>query len=214
MGAAFDLIRLGRQDVVLCGGGEELHETSVGSFDILFAASSHYDDRPSLTPRPFDSDRDGLVCGEADAVLLSLKVSITPNAGGARVLAEVLGYHTCNNGTHVTQSDDASMTRCMAAALGDSGLAAGDLGYVSAHATGTLQGDAAEAAAIAATLGSDVPVSSLKGHMGHTLARFGSHRTGGHGGNDEPRRYLPDAAFGPYRSGVLGHSPGSPEDAA
>ena len=70
VGAAYDQIRLGRQDVMLCGGAEELHETVVGSFDILFAASSRYNDCPSRTPRPFDADRDGLVCSEGAGVLV------------------------------------------------------------------------------------------------------------------------------------------------
>jgi 3-oxoacyl-[acyl-carrier-protein] synthase II len=172
VGAAYELIRLGRQDVVLCGGGEELHETSVGSFDILYAASSRYNDRPSLTPRPFDADRDGLVCGEGAGVIV-LESYEHAIQRGVPILAELLGYHTCNNGTHVTQSDDASMQRCIAAALRDSGLAPKDIGYVNAHATGTLQGDVAEAAAIAAIFGPDVPVSSLKGHLGHTLGASG-----------------------------------------
>ena len=70
VGAAYDQIRLGRQDVVLCGGAEELHETVVGSFDILYAASSQYNDSPSSTPRPFDAKRDGLVVGEGAGVVV------------------------------------------------------------------------------------------------------------------------------------------------
>lgn len=173
VGLAYDLIRLGRQDVILCGGAEELHETVVGSFDILYAASSRYNDSPSRTPRPFDSDRDGLVCGEGAGVLV-LEGLDHATRRGANILAEVVGYHTCNNGIHVSQSDSASMAMCMRTAVQEAGLKAGDIGFVNAHATGTLQGDLAEAQAIAAEFGEDVPVSSLKGHLSHTLGGSGA----------------------------------------
>lgn len=172
VGAAYDQIRLGRQDVMLCGGSEELHETVVGSFDILYAASAQFNDRPSATPRPFDVKRDGLVCGEGAGVIV-LESREHAVRRGATILAEVLGYHTCNNGIHVSQSDDVSMINCMKTALDCAQFAPSDIGYVSAHATGTPQGDAAEARAIRAVFGGDVPVSSLKGNMGHTLGGSG-----------------------------------------
>jgi 3-oxoacyl-[acyl-carrier-protein] synthase II len=172
VGAAYDQIRLGRQDIVLCGGAEELHETSVGSFDILYAASSKYNDSPSQTPRPFDVARDGLVCGEGAGVVV-LEEYEHAASRGAKILAEVVGYHTCNNGIHVSQSDAVSMAHCMHTALETAGLSPRDIGYVNAHATGTPQGDAAEAAAIRAVFGPSVPVSSLKGNMGHTLGGSG-----------------------------------------
>ncbi len=173
IGLAYDLARLGRQDVIVCGGAEELHETVVGPFDILYAASSRYNDSPSRTPRPFDVDRDGLVCGEGAGVLV-LESLDHATRRGANILAEVVGYHTCNNGIHVSQSDSASMAMCMRTALQAAGLKPGDIGFVNAHATGTLQGDLAEAQAIAAEFGKDVPVSSLKGHLGHTLGASGA----------------------------------------
>jgi 3-oxoacyl-[acyl-carrier-protein] synthase II len=172
VGAAYDQIRLGRQQVILCGGAEELHETVVGSFDILYAASSKFNDSPSRTPRPFDAQRDGLVCGEGAGVIVIEEYEHAKRRG-ANILAEVVGYHTCSNGIHVSQSDDLSMTTCMNTALESAKLKPGDIGYVSAHATGTQQGDAAEARAIKAVFGGDVPVSSLKGNMGHTLGASG-----------------------------------------
>jgi 3-oxoacyl-[acyl-carrier-protein] synthase II len=172
VGAGYDQIRMGRQDIMLCGGGEELHETTVGSFDILYAASTGFNDSPSQTPRPFDAKRDGLVCGEGAGVLVleSLEHAKVRNA---EILAEITGYHTCSNGTHVSQSDDAAMTICMNQALEEARLSPSDIGYVNAHATGTAQGDAAEVRAIARVFGDQVPVSSLKGHMGHTLGCSG-----------------------------------------
>jgi len=172
VGAAYDQIRLGRQDLLLCGGAEELHETTVGSFDILEAASSGFNDSPTKTPRPFDTQRDGLVCGEGAGVMV-LEEYQHAVGRGAKILAEVVGYHTCSNGTHVSQSDDSSMTTCMATTLESAKLSPRDIGYISAHATGTVQGDAAEARAIQAVFGGDIPVSSLKGNMGHTLGASG-----------------------------------------
>jgi 3-oxoacyl-[acyl-carrier-protein] synthase II len=173
VGAAYDQIRLGRQDIVLCGGAEELHETVVGSFDILYAASSKFNDSPTSTPRPFDVQRDGLVCGEGAGVIV-LEEHEHALQRGANILAEVVGYHTCSNGVHVSQSDDSSMRTCMRTTLASAGLSPADIGYVGAHATGTPQGDAAEASAIAAVFGPDIPVSSLKGNMGHTLGASGA----------------------------------------
>ena len=172
VGAAYDQITLGRQDVVLCGGAEELHETVVGSFDILYAASAKFNNSPSSTPRPFDVNRDGLVCGEGAGVIL-MESHERAVRRGAKILAEVVGYHTCSNGIHVSQSDDVSMAHCMRTALDCAKLSPQDIGYVSAHATGTPQGDAAEAQAIGSVFGGDVPVSSLKGNMGHTLGASG-----------------------------------------
>lgn len=173
IGLAYDLIRLGRQDIILCGGAEELHEMVVGSFDILYAASRRYNDSPSRTPRPFDIDRDGLVCGEGAGVLALERMDHAVRRG-ANILAEVVGYHTCNNGIHVSQSDSTSMAMCMRTALEAAGLGPADIGFVKAHATGTPQGDLAEAKAIATEFGKDVPVSSLKGHLGHTLGSSGA----------------------------------------
>ena len=70
VGLGCDLVRLGRQDMVLCGGAEELHPTVTGSFDVLFATSANYNQEPSKTPRPFDKDRDGLVCGEGSGIVV------------------------------------------------------------------------------------------------------------------------------------------------
>ena len=172
VGAAYDQIRLGRQDIVLCGGAEELHATTVGPFDLLYAASCKFNDSPQRTPRPFDIDRDGLVAGEGAGMIVVENYDHAVRRG-AKILAEITGYHTCSNGTHVSQSDESSMITCMNTTLGMAELSPANVGYVSAHATGTTQGDAAEARAIAGVFGSDVPVSSLKGNMGHTLGASG-----------------------------------------
>ena len=172
VGTGADLIRLGRQDIMLCGGAEELHETVTASFDILYATSGNYNDRPADTPRPFDRDRDGLVCGEGAGVILLEEYGHAVERG-ACILGEVLGYHTCGNGAHVSLSDQDAMAQCVREAMAQAKLPREGVDYVSAHATATVQGDAAEAKAIADVLGPRVPVSSLKGYIGHTLGASG-----------------------------------------
>jgi 3-oxoacyl-[acyl-carrier-protein] synthase II len=173
IGTACDWIRLGRQDRVLCGGAEELHPTVAGSFDVLFATSTAYNDRPADTPRPFDAERDGLVCGEGAGVLL-LENRDLALARGATIYAEIVGYHTCGSGDHVSQSNRNAMTDCIRQTLAEAEWSAQDVDYVNAHATATRQGDAEEAQAIRAVFGDRVPVSSFKGHMGHTLGASGA----------------------------------------
>ena len=173
VGTGFELIRIGRQDVLLCGGAEELHPSVTGTFDILFATSTHYNDRASMTPRPFDAKRDGLVCGEGAGVLV-LEEYEHARSRGARIYGEVIGYSTCGSGSHVSQSNREGMRACMEDALADAALQPGDVDYISAHATATIQGDQAEAEAIRGVFGKQVPVSSLKGYLGHTLGASGA----------------------------------------
>ena len=173
VGTGFDLIRSGRQSMMLCGGAEELHPTVTGSFDIMLASSASFNGDPQQTPRPFDTKRDGIVCGEGAGILV-LEEYEHAKKRGAPVLAEVTGYHTCGSGSHVSQADRPSMVRCMSAALSQAGIRAPDIDLVNAHATATRQGDAQEAGAVASLLGPDVPVQSLKGYIGHTLGASGA----------------------------------------
>jgi len=173
LGVGYDLIRMGRQDRMLCGGAEELHPTVTGSFDVLFATSSHHNDSPKTTPRPFDRDRDGLVCGEGAGILV-LEELEQAVARGATIHAEVLGFSTCGSGAHISQSNADAMERCLRQVLEESGIQPLEVDYVSAHATATVHGDVEEAKALAEVFGDTVPVSSLKGHMGHTLGASGA----------------------------------------
>lgn len=173
IGSAYDLIRLGTQDAVLCGGAEELFPTVTGAFDILFATSTKYNDRPQLTPRPFDADRDGLVCGEGAGILVVEEYEHA-RARGARIYAEIIGYHTCASGQHVSHSSKESLAAAMRGALAAARIDAAAVDYINAHATATLQGDKEEAEAIRDIFGDKVPVSSLKGYMGHTLGASGA----------------------------------------
>ncbi|MCP4106694.1 MAG: beta-ketoacyl-[acyl-carrier-protein] synthase family protein [Desulfobacteraceae bacterium] len=173
IGTGFDLIRHNRQDIVLCGGAEELHPTVTGSFDILFAASAKFNTTPEKTPRPFDKNRDGLVCGEGAGMIVLEELEHAKNRGAA-ILAEVTGYNTCGSGTHISQSNRHAMVQCMNSALSDAGLKSENIDFVNAHATGTLQGDQEEANAVFEVFGSKVPVNSLKGYIGHTLGASGA----------------------------------------
>ncbi len=173
IGTGYDLIRLGRQDLLLCGGAEELHPTVTGSFDILFATSTKYNDSPQKTPRPFDRDRDGLVCGEGSGIVI-LEDYDRALRRNAKIYAEVVGYSTTANGLHVSQSNKESMVICMKQAIEDAGLQPRDIDYINAHATATIQGDQEEAESIRDIFGASVPVSGLKGYIGHTLGASGA----------------------------------------
>jgi len=173
IGAGYDLVRMGKQNVVLCGGAEELHPTVTGAFDVLFATSVKYNNAPQSTPRPFDRDRDGLVCGEGSGILV-LEDRERALARNARIYAELIGYTTNSNGLHMSQPSKEAMVRCMDGALHEAGISARDVDYINAHATGTPQGDCEEAAAVRELFGNTVPVSSLKGYLGHTLGASGA----------------------------------------
>ena len=173
IGTGYDLIRMGKQDVVLCGGSEELHPTVTASFDILFATSSGYNDDPQRTPRPFDSERDGLVCGEGSG-MVALEEYEMALERKARIYAEIIVYHTGGSGVHVSQSNRDSIVRCLRGALASAEVSSRDIDYVNAHGTATRHGDEVEAKAIREVFGDGVPVSSLKGHIGHTLGASGA----------------------------------------
>lgn len=172
IGAGLDAIRLGRQPLMLVGGAEELHEINAAIFDGLLATSVR-NDTPERTPRPFDRDRDGLVVGEGAGALV-LEELEHARARGARIHAELAGYGSCCDGAHLTEPDAAGMQRAMELALADAGVAAGEVGYVNAHATATDLGDVRESLATHAVFGARVPVSSQKGHLGHTLGACGA----------------------------------------
>lgn len=172
IGYAFEAIQSGKQVAMLAGGAEELDATQAAVFDTLFATSTR-NDQPEFSPRPFDAKRDGLVLGEGAGTLV-LEELEHAQARGARIHAELLGYGTNSDGSHVTHPNPATMAQAMRLALADAGLSAADIGYVNAHGTATDQGDLAESAATRAVLGGNVPISSLKSYMGHTLGACGA----------------------------------------
>ena len=173
IGYGYEQVALGRQDFMLCGGADEFHPLTAATFDVMNAASVAFNDAPEATPRPFDRRRDGVVCAEGAGILL-LEALDSALARGAAILGEVAGFATVSDPSNIANPNAAAMERCMREALDDAGLTSGEIDYVNAHATATAQGDVAEAEAIAAICGDRVPVSSLKGHMGHTMAASGA----------------------------------------
>ena len=172
IGYAFEAIQSGRQVAMLAGGSEELDATEAAVFDTLFATSVR-NDAPQLTPRPFDARRDGLVLGEG-ACTLVLEELEHAQARGATIHAELLGWGTNSDGTHVTHPRAQTMAQAMRLALVDARLTPDSVGYVNAHGTATEQGDLAESQATNEVLGAHVPISSLKSYMGHTLGACGA----------------------------------------
>jgi len=173
VGEAYELIRWGRQDVMVAGGAEEFSVTQVAVFDTLFATSRR-NDEPTATPRAFDAGRDGLVIGDGAATLV-LEEREHALARGAAVLAEVVGFGTNTDGRHVTQPNSATMAVALKLAMEDAGIGPSDVGYVNAHGTATDLGDVAEGEAMTAAFGPcRPPVSTVKGYTGHTLGACGA----------------------------------------
>jgi len=173
IGEGFYAIASGREDVAICGGAEELHVTVAGVFDLMLAATTHFNDKPDQSPRPFDRDRDGMVVGEGAGTLV-LESFEHAQARGAKIWAELVGYGTNCDGAHLTSPSPVGMAGAMRLALRSAGIESSAIDYVNAHATGTDVGDVAESLATAEALGTAVPVSSTKGHTGHTLGGCGA----------------------------------------
>lgn len=146
IGTGYEAIQSGKQDVMLCGGAEEIHFVHAGVFDIVYAASHAFNDTPELTPRPFDAKRDGLVVAEGAGTLV-LEELEHARARAAPILAEVEGYGLSCDGTHVTNPSPEGMARAMRLALEDGGLKPEDIDYINAHGTATDVGDIAESIA-------------------------------------------------------------------
>lgn len=176
IGLGAEAIALGKQDIMICGGTDELHPLTIASFDFINAASTGYNDQPSEASRPFDEDRDGVVCSEGAGVLL-LESYEHAKDRGAKIIAEVVGFGCLSSPNSPVMSDSESIILAMQEAINDAKLTPKDIDFVNAHATSTVTGDIAEAEAIEKLFGTTIPVSSLKGHLGHTLAASGSLET-------------------------------------
>lgn len=172
IGYAYESIKYGMIDMMLAGGGEELCPSEAYVFDSLYATSLK-NDQPEASPSPYDSGRDGLVIGEGAGILV-LESLEHARARGARIYAEVAGYASNCDGSHVTRPEQATMHACMQAALRDAGIAPSAVGYVNGHGTATEHGDIAETLATEALFGDAMPISSLKSYMGHTLGACGA----------------------------------------
>lgn len=172
IGYAYEAIRFGRARLMAAGGAEELCASEAAVFDTLYATSTR-NDTPQETPSPFDRNRDGLVIGEGACTLI-LEELEHARARGAGILAEIVGFSCNSDGDHPTHPNTNTMEIAMRMALRDANLAPEAIGYVNAHATATEQGDIAESQAMHRLFGDAVPVSSAKGHLGHTLGACGA----------------------------------------
>ena len=179
IGQGLDDIRLGRADVMFCGGTESaINQVGIAGFGAMRALSRRNDD-PAGASRPFDAGRDGFVMGEAGAVLV-LEELERAQARGAKIYSEVAGYGLSSDAKHVTEPDPTgeNPARAMRNALADAGIDLAEIDYINAHGTSTPLGDAAETRVIKLALGEEnarkTPVSSTKGATGHCLGAGGA----------------------------------------
>ncbi len=167
------LIQNGLQEIVVCGGAQEVNPAAVGSFDGISAFSTREDD-PTAASRPFDRDRDGLVPGGGAATVI-LESYESAVRRGVPILAEVLGYGFSANGDHISSPNVDGPTRSLEMAVRRSGLDIREIGYINAHATSTHVGDANEAKALLRVFGDrTVPVTSTKSQTGHEMWMAGA----------------------------------------
>jgi 3-oxoacyl-[acyl-carrier-protein] synthase II len=179
IGDGLDAIRIGRADVMFCGGTEApITPVGIAGFDSMRALSRRNDD-PTAASRPFDGARDGLVMGEAGAVIVLEELERAKNRG-AKIYAELIGYGVSSDAAHMTEPDPTgeNPARAMTMALRDAGVDPSEVGYVNAHATSTPLGDASETRVIKHAFGEEnakkVPVSSTKGATGHCFGAAGA----------------------------------------
>ncbi|AIS01209.1 tetracenomycin C polyketide synthase ketoacyl synthase alpha subunit TcmK [Streptomyces glaucescens] len=178
VGYGTELIRDGRADVVVCGATDApISPITVACFDAIKATSANNDD-PAHASRPFDRNRDGFVLGEGSAVFVLEELSAARRRG-AHAYAEVRGFATRSNAFHMTglKPDGREMAEAITAALDQARRTGDDLHYINAHGSGTRQNDRHETAAFKRSLGQrayDVPVSSIKSMIGHSLGAIGS----------------------------------------
>jgi 3-oxoacyl-[acyl-carrier-protein] synthase II len=179
IGEGLDVIRLGRADVMLCGGTEApVTEVGIAGFGAMRALSRRNDD-PEHASRPFDLERDGFVMGEAGAVLV-LEELERARSRGAAIYAELSGYGVSSDAQHITEPDPTGLhpARAMEMALADARIDPSEVDYVNAHGTSTPLGDASETRVLKKALGEEharqTAVSSTKGATGHCLGAAGA----------------------------------------
>ena len=167
------LIQNGLQEIVVCGGAQEVNMAATGSFDGISAFSTR-ENEPARASRPFDRDRDGLVPGGGAATVI-LESYDSALRRGAPILAEVLGYGFSANGDHISTPNVDGPSRSLEMAIRRAGVSLKDIGYVNAHATSTHVGDANEAKALYRVFGEKtVPVTSTKSQTGHEMWMAGA----------------------------------------
>ena len=178
VGEAFETIRRDDADMMLAGGAEAgIYEFLVGGFAAMRALSTRNDD-PAGASRPFDTGRDGFICGEGAGVLVLEELGHA-QARGATPLAELVGYGATADASHITLPAPGGIGAVRAArrALEKASLKPADIDHVNAHATSTPEGDKSELQAIKSILGDhagDVTITANKSMIGHTLGAAGA----------------------------------------
>lgn len=172
IGYGYEAIKNGYQKVMIVGGAEELHPSHIAIFDTLYATSLK-NDIPKLTPSPFDKNRDGLVLGEGAGTLI-LEEYEHAKKRGAKIYAEIIGFGTSTDGSHITNPNHETMGSALALAIKDANISPDKIGYINAHGTATMQGDVAESVATYDIFKRKVPISSIKSYTGHTLGACGA----------------------------------------
>ena len=176
IGAGADLIRHGAQDIVIAGGGEELHWAMTAQFDAMGALSTKRNGTPATASRPYDADRDGFVIAGGGGMLV-LEDYEHAVARGAPILAELVGYGVTSDGADMVAPSGEGAVRCMRMALaGLNGTPVGDIDYLNTHGTSTPAGDIVELQAVSEAFGGKVPpLSSTKALSGHSLGAASVH---------------------------------------
>jgi len=166
VGLGYFLIKSGFQDMIICGGTQEINKYAMGSFDGLGVFSEN-EDTPTKASRPFDASRNGLVPSGGGATLI-LESYESAVKRGANIIAEVTGYGFSSNGGHISTPNVDGPATAMKRALENAGIDASEIDYINAHATSTPVGDSNEAKAIFEVFGqNNTPVSSTKSMTGH-----------------------------------------------
>ncbi len=172
IGAAYEQIKLGNQDVMFAGGCEELDWTLSALFDAMGAMSSGFNDTPARASRPYDADRDGFVIA-GGAGMLVLEDLDRAQARGATIHAEIVGYAANSDGHDMVAPSGEGATRCMRLAMKGAGNRRID--YLNPHGTGTPVGDLKEMGAVREVFGDAAPmISSTKALTGHSLGAAGA----------------------------------------
>ncbi len=170
------LIKNGLEEMVVCGGAQEVNPYAVGSFDGISAFSTR-EDNPTAASRPFDRDRDGLVPGGGAATVIIEEYEHAVKRG-APIIAEILGWGFSSNGDHISSPNVEGPAKSLEKAIKNAGIDIKTIGYVNAHATSTHIGDMNEAKAIAQVFGDNKPyVTSTKSQTGHEMWMAGASET-------------------------------------
>ena len=170
IGSAWEQIQLGKQDIVLAGGGEDEHWTQSALFDAMGALSSNFNDTPDKASRPFDRDRDGFVISAGGGIVILEELEHALNRG-AKIYGEIIGYAATSDGEDMVSPSGLGAKNCMLQALKMSNLR--EVDYLNAHGTSTPAGDPVELVAVNEVFEKSPIIGSTKSQTGHALGAAG-----------------------------------------